>query len=304
MKTRLALGLTATLLLAATAHAQQATQDQPAGQLVPPTSASDFTATQLDTVLAGSWRSAPNKARDAYRHPKATLQFFGLQPDQTVIEITPGAGWYAEVLAPLLRDNGHYIAAVADNNAEAKQDVAALRSKFSGDPAEYGKAAIATFNPQSPVLGRAGSADMVLTFRNVHNWAEAGTAQAMFKAFYAVLKPGGVLGVVDHRAASGATLDAVKESGYLPTDYVIKLATDAGFKLDAQSEINANPKDTKDYPKGVWTLPPTLALGDQDRAKYLAIGESDRMTLRFVKPAASTAPAASSSTSSPGATSH
>ncbi|HTV85326.1 MAG TPA: methyltransferase [Dyella sp.] len=300
MKATLAFSLAAALLLAGTAHAQQAAQDQPVqdqpkGDLVPPTSASDFTASQLDTVLAGSWRSAANKARDVYRHPKATLQFFGLQPDQTVIEITPGAGWYAQVLAPLLRDNGHYIAAVADNNAEAKQDVAALRKEFAGDSAQFGKAAIVTFNPQSPVFGPAGSADMVLTFRNVHNWAMAGTAPAMFKAFYAVLKPGGVLGVVDHRAATGATLDAVKASGYLPTAYVIKLATDAGFKLDAQSEINANPKDTKDYPKGVWTLPPTLALGDQDRAKYQAIGESDRMTLRFVKPAASGAPAASSS---------
>ncbi len=295
MKIRLAFGLSAALLLAGMANAQQASQDQPTGDLVPPTSASDFTAGQLDAVLAGSWRSAPNKARDVYRHPKATLQFFGLQPDQTVIEITPGAGWYSEILAPLLRDNGHYIAAVTDNNAEAKQDVAAMHAKFAADSAEYGKATIATFNPQAPVLGPAGSADMVLTFRNVHNWTMAGTAPAMFKAFYAVLKPGGVLGVVDHRAAAGATLDSVKESGYLPTDYVIKLATDAGFKLDEQSEINANPKDTKDYPKGVWTLPPTLTLGDQDRAKYLAIGESDRMTLRFVKVAANKASPASSS---------
>jgi predicted methyltransferase len=294
MKIRLAFGLSAALLLAGAVHAQQAGQDQPTGDLVPPTSASDFTASQLDAVLAGSWRSATNKARDVYRHPKATLQFFGLQPDQTVIEITPGAGWYSEVLAPLLRDNGHYIAAVTDNNAEAKQDVAALRAKFAADPTEYAKAGIATFNPQAPVFGPAGSADVVLTFRNVHNWAMAGTAQAMFKAFYAVLKPGGVLGVVDHRAAPGATLDSVKSSGYLPTDYIIKLATDAGFKLDGQSEVNANPKDTKDYPKGVWTLPPTLTLGDQDRAKYLAIGESDRMTLRFVK-AAKASPASSSS---------
>jgi len=294
MKIRLAFGLSAALLLAGAVHAQQAGQDQPTGDLVPPTSASDFTAGQLDAVLAGSWRSAANKARDVYRHPKATLQFFGLQPDQTVIEITPGAGWYSEVLAPLLRDNGHYIAAVTDNNAEAKQDVAALRAKFAADPTQYAKTSIATFNPQAPVFGPAGSADMVLTFRNVHNWAMAGTAQAMFKAFYAVLKPGGVLGVVDHRAAPGATLDSVKGSGYLPTDYIIKLATDAGFKLDGQSEVNANPKDTKDYPKGVWTLPPTLTLGDQDRAKYLAIGESDRMTLRFVK-AGKASPASSSS---------
>ena len=295
MKTRLAFGMSAVLLLAGIANAQQASQDQPTGDLVPPTSASDFTASQLDAVLGGSWRSAPNKARDIYRHPKATLQFFGLQPDQTVIEITPGAGWYSEILAPLLRDNGHYIAAVTDNSAEAKQNVATLRAKFAADPAEYGKATIATFNPQTPVLGPAASADMVLTFRNVHNWTMAGSAPAMFKAFFAVLKPGGVLGVVDHRAASGATLDSVKESGYLPTDYVIKLATEAGFKLDEQSEINANPKDTKDYPKGVWTLPPTLTLGDQDRAKYLAIGESDRMTLRFVKVAANKAAAASAS---------
>jgi predicted methyltransferase len=291
MKIRLAFGLSAALLLAGAVHAQQAGQDQPTGDLVPPTSASDFTAGQLDAVLAGSWRSAANKARDVYRHPKATLQFFGLQPDQTVIEITPGAGWYSEVLAPLLRDNGHYIAAVTDNNAEAKQDVAALRAKFAADPTQYAKTSIATFNPQAPVFGPAGSADMVLTFRNVHNWAMAGTAQAMFKAFYAVLKPGGVLGVVDHRAAPGATLDSVKGSGYLPTDYIIKLATDAGFKLDGQSEVNANPKDTKDYPKGVWTLPPTLTLGDQDRA----IGESDRMTLRFVKAAKASSPASSSS---------
>jgi len=294
MKIRLAFGLSTALLLAGTAYAQQATQDQPAGDLVPPTSASDFTAGQLDAVLAGSWRSATNKARDVYRHPKATLQFFGLQPDQTVIEITPGAGWYSEILAPLLRDNGHYIAAIAGgNDAEQKQDASALHTKFAGDPAEYGKASIVTFNPKAPVFGPPGSADMVLTFRNVHNWAMAGTAPAMFKAFYTVLKPGGTLGVVDHRAAPGANFDAIKGSGYLPTDYVIKLATDAGFKLDAQSEINANPKDTKDYPKGVWTLPPTLTLGDQDRAKYLAIGESDRMTLRFVKEAK--APAASSS---------
>lgn len=296
MKIRLAFGLSATLLFAGMVHAQPMGQDQPSGELVPPTSASDFTSGQLDSVLAGSWRSAANKARDVYRHPKATLQFFGLQPDQTVIEITPGAGWYSEILGPLLRDNGHYIAAVSGGSgSEENQDAAALRAKFVADPAQYAKASIVAFNPKTPVLGAPGSADMVLTFRNVHNWTMAGTAPAMFKAFYAVLKNGGTLGVVDHRAASGASLDAVKSSGYLPTDYVIKLATDAGFKLDGQSEINANPKDTKDYPKGVWTLPPTLTLGDQDRAKYLAIGESDRMTLRFVKVARVTPPAAASS---------
>ena len=273
------------------AQAVSAESDQPADALVPPTSASDFTAAQLDEVLAGSWRSAANRARDAYRHPKATLQFFGVRPDRTVIEITPGGGWYAEILAPLLHDNGHYIAAekLPAADSEARSDDSALRKKFAADPAHYGNARIVTFDPRSPVFGAPGSADLVLTFRNVHNWAEAGTAPAMFKAFFAVLRPGGVLGVTDHRAAPGASLSAVMDSGYLPTDYVIKLATDAGFKLVGRSEINANPKDDRDHPKGVWTLPPTLALGDKDRAKYLAIGESDRMTLRFVKPAAAAA---------------
>ncbi|EIL98165.1 methyltransferase [Rhodanobacter thiooxydans] len=281
------LGLPA-LAGAQVAQAVSAESDQPVDELVPPTSASDFTASQLDSVLAGSWRSPANRARDAYRHPKATLQFFGVRPDRTVIEITPGGGWYAEILAPLLHDNGHYVAAekppAADS--EARSDDSALRRKFAADPAYYGNARIVQFDPKAPVLGAPASADLVLTFRNVHNWAVADTAPAMFKAFYAVLKPGGVLGVVDHRAAENASLEAVKRSGYLPASYVVKLATEAGFTLDASSELNANPKDTRDYPKGVWTLPPTLALGERDKAKYQAIGESDRMTLRFVKPAA------------------
>ncbi|MDE2308502.1 MAG: class I SAM-dependent methyltransferase [Xanthomonadaceae bacterium] len=280
--------------LAQVAAAASSGQDQPAGELIPPTSASDFTAAQLDSVLAGDWRSAANRARDRYRHPKATLQFFGIQPDQTVIEITPGGGWYSEILAPLLHDDGHYIAAVqAPSGAgEARIDHDALHRKFAADAAHYGRAQFVEFNPQAPVFGPPASADMVLTFRNVHNWVKANTAAAMFKAFYAVLKPGGVLGVVDHRADDSAPLATVVNSGYLPTRYVVKLATDAGFTLEDSSEINANPKDTKNHPKGVWTLPPTLALGDKDKAKYLAIGESDRMTLRFVKPLAP-APASS-----------
>ncbi|UGB47514.1 methyltransferase [Frateuria edaphi] len=263
-------------------------QDQPADALVPPTSASDYTATQLDQVIGGDWRPADQRARDMYRHPKETLTFFELRPDQTVIEITPGGGWYAQILAPLLRDNGHYIAAEKQPSAddEARSDDSALRKLFAAHPAQFGQASIVTFDPKAPVLGPPASADRVLTFRNVHNWAMDGSAQAMFKAFYRVLKPGGVLGVADHRADAGASLDEVKGSGYLPVDYVVKLATDAGFVLDGRSEINANPKDDHDHPKGVWTLPPTLALGDQDKDKYLAIGESDRMTLRFVKPEA------------------
>jgi predicted methyltransferase len=275
------------------AHAASTEPDQPADALVPPTSASDFTAAQLDNVLSGSWRSEANRARDVYRHPKATLQFFGVRPDQTVIEITPGGGWYSEILAPLLRDDGHYVAAVAasPHDGEDRRDDSTLQRKFAADPTHFDKARMVAFDPAAPVFGPPASADRVLTFRNVHNWVMSDTAPAMFKAFFAVLRPGGVLGVVDHRADDSASLDSVKQSGYLPTRYVVKLATDAGFSLDESSEINANPKDTKDYPKGVWTLPPTLTLGEQDRAKYQAIGESDRMTLRFVKPDAAGGPA-------------
>lgn len=274
------------IAMAQAAPASSTGADQPANELVPPTSAGDFTSAQLDSVLAGSWRSEANRARDVYRHPKATLQFFGIRPDQTVIEITPGGGWYSEILAPLLHDNGHYVAAMQApaGGGEAGRDNDALHRKFTADAAHYGKAQFVTFDPKAPVFGAPGSADLVLTFRNVHNWVMADTAPAMFKAFFAVLRPGGVLGVVDHRADDNASLATVKQSGYLPTRYVVKLATEAGFTLDGSSEVNANPKDTKDYPKGVWTLPPTLTLGEQDKAKYLAIGESDRMTLRFVKP--------------------
>ena len=286
------LGLPAKVVAQA-APAATTGSDQPADELVPPTSASDFTSAQLDSVLAGHWRSAANRARDVYRHPKATLQFFGIRPDQTVIEITPGGGWYSEILAPLLHDNGHYIAAVQApaGDGEMRRDGDALHQKFSADAAHYGNAKFVEFDPKAPVLGAPNSADLVLTFRNVHNWIAtnkdgADTAPAMFKAFFAVLRPGGVLGVVDHRADNDASLATVKQGGYLPTRYVVKLATEAGFTLDESSEINANPKDMKNYPKGVWTLPPTLALGEQDKAKYLAIGESDRMTLRFIKPSA------------------
>lgn len=288
------------------ARPSSAEPDQPADALVPPTSASDFTASRLDNVLDGSWRSAPNRARDVYRHPKATLQFFGLRPDQTVLEITPGTGWYSEILAPLLHDNGHYIAAVKApvSDGEAGRDDSALQRKFAADAEHYGHARIVEFDPKKPVFGAPGSVDLVLTFRNVHNWVVADTAPTMFRAFFAVLRPGGVLGVVDHRADDSASLDAVKDSGYLPTRYVVKLATDAGFTLDESSEINANPKDTKDYPKGVWTLPPTLTLGEKDRAKYLAIGESDRMTLRFIKPVKPAAMPTATSVPAPSASAH
>lgn len=262
--------------------------DQPANP-PPPQSAQQPMSDKLGTVLAGAWRSDSNKARDQYRHPKETLEFFGVKPGMHLIEITPGGGWYAEILAPLMKGDGSYTAAIVTpkkKEGEDAQDMDALSKKFAADPAEYGEAKVVQFDTKAPSFGAPGSADIVLTFRNVHNFVMGDFAPAMFKGFYDVLKPGGVLGVVDHRAAPDADLAKIKQSGYLPEDFVIKLATDAGFTLDAKSEVNANPKDDRNHEEGVWTLPPSLALKDKDREKYLAIGESDRMTLRFVKPAA------------------
>jgi len=246
----------------------------------------------LGIVLAGNWREAKNVARDRYRHPRETLQFFGVRPDMTVIEIWPGGGWYTELLAPYLRERGRYVGIVNDPERVGDENRRllyerqnfALRQKLAARADVYDRSELRMIDPNAPVLGEPGSADAVLTFRNVHNWVMDGSEAQMFEAFYEVLRPGGVLGVVDHRARADAELDQVKDSGYLPEGQVIQLALSAGFRLEARSEINANPKDRKDYPKGVWTLPPRLAEGEKDRKKYLAIGESDRMTLRFVKP--------------------
>ena len=244
----------------------------------------------LDQILAGSHRDPKNPARDVYRHPKQGLLFFGIRPDMTVVEVWPSGGWWTEILAPLLKDHGKYYAAwYATQAPEASNYAKEQEKKFDAKLAErpdlYGKV-IKThlLAPAYVDMAPKGSADLVLTFRNAHNWAKAGNAPAMFKTFYDALKPGGILGVVDHRAKPGTALQRQIESGYLTEEYVIGLAEGAGFKLVEKSEVNANPKDTTDHPRGVWTLPPTLALGDQDRDKYLAIGESDRMTLKFVKP--------------------
>jgi len=246
-------------------------------------------ADPFDAILAGSHRSDDNKARDAYRHPRETLAFFGLHPSMTVIEITPGGGWYTEILAPYLRDAGKLVAAIWDTSAPDaaeyyKKANQALADKFTANAATFDQVELRSFDTKAPSFGEANSADAVVTFRNVHNWTMAGKDGDYFNAFFAVLKPGGVLGVVEHRANPGTTLEATKESGYLTEDYVIGLATAAGFVLEEKSEANANPKDTKDHPEGVWTLPPSFALKEVDREKYAAIGESDRMTLRFRKP--------------------
>jgi predicted methyltransferase len=241
---------------------------------------------QLRAAIAGSHRSAANVARDAYRHPYETLSFFGIKPNMTVVELVPEGGWYTEILAPYLRENGKLIGA-GDAFEPRKRYGMMFKKKLDANPAVYGKVVAGVFEPPSTFnFAPPNSVDMVLTFRNVHNWVELGDegVKNTFKAIYASLKPGGVLGVTDHRLPESMPQDAKASSGYIHESYVIKMAESAGFKLAGKSEINANPKDKADHKQGVWALPPTLANRDEDRAKYQAIGESDRMTLKFVKP--------------------
>lgn len=238
----------------------------------------------LAAAIAGSWRTPANVARDRYRHPAETLAFFGVKPTDTVIEISPGTGWYSEILAPFLRERGQYIAAVPTPGTAEPTRGDPLAAMFTADPSHYDKVEWLGYDRRVPLLGRPGRADVVLTFRNVHNWVAGDNADAYFKAFYDALKPGGTLGVVDHRARPGTDLDTMKKSGYVTELLVIDQAARAGFVLEAGSQANANPKDTADHPDGVWTLPPTNRHDPADDAKYRAIGESDRMTLRFVKP--------------------
>ncbi len=276
-------------LLAALAASQPTMAATPATPAKASPSLPAADAAALDAVLKGDWRNAENTARDVYRHPKETLAFFGVKPTQTVVEITPGGGWYAEVLGPYLKKSGHYVAAVVDPASASEKSrgyyqrsMDGLQKKFTDGPAQFDKAKMVKYDPAKPVFGAADSADVVLTFRNVHNWRSANQAEGMFKGFFAVLKPGGVLGVVEHRANQDVAAD--DKTGYVGEAQVIAMAEAAGFRLDGKSEINANPKDTKDHPNGVWTLPPSNNHPEADRAKYQAIGESDRMTLRFVKP--------------------
>lgn len=233
-------------------------------------------------------RSAENRARDPYRHPVETLTFFGLKPDMTVVEVWPGNGWYTEILAPYLKERGKYYAAGWDPDAKPefiRKGVAAYQAKLDASPELYSAVEVTVLAPpDKTAIAPPGSADLVVTFRNIHNWMPAGMAEQAFKAMYTALKPGGYLGVVEHRAPADQPQDPKAASGYVREDTAIQLAEQAGFKLVARSEINANPKDTKDYPKGVWTLPPTYREGEVDRARYAAIGESDRFTLLFRKP--------------------
>jgi len=290
LRTAIALGLG--LGLAACGQSPAPTADT--APAAPPPAAEEIAVaapvSSLDAVIDGAWRTPEFVARDAFRNPGDTLTFFGVKPSQTVVEITPGGGWYAEILAPYLKDSGRYVGAIVDPasaSSERARDYyananQALRDKFAGNEV-YSAADLVEFDMSAPSFGEPGSADTVLTFRNVHNWMGNNQAQGMFEGFFAVLKPGGTLGVVEHRA--NADVPEGDRSGYVSEAQVIALATAAGFALEESSEVNANPRDTKDHPNGVWNLPPSLRVAeDDDRQKYIDIGESDRMTLRFRKP--------------------
>ncbi|MGZ8226687.1 MAG: class I SAM-dependent methyltransferase [Methylococcaceae bacterium] len=242
----------------------------------------------LKKAIVGDQRSKEHKERDKYRNPLETLTFFDVKESMTVIEIWPGEGWYTEILAPYLKDKGKLYAAHFSPDAEQpyfKKNLNDFVNKIHKQPKIYGKLELTVLQPpESLQIAPDGSADRVLTFRNVHNWMKDDQAALVFSAIYKALKPGGILGVVEHRNDHAKPQDPKAESGYVSEDYVIALARNAGFEFLAKSEINANSKDTKDYPAGVWTLPPALKLKDKDRKKYLAIGESDRMTIKFIKP--------------------
>ena len=238
---------------------------------------------KLAEAVAGSHRTPANVERDKYRHPVEVLEFFGIRPEMTVVEMWAEGGWWTEILAPYLHDEGSYY--IADLPSERWQNV--MTRKLESNPAIYGNAILTQFGGGHTDIAPEGSADMILTFRNVHNWVKGGNGELAFETMYKTLKPGGILGVVDHRADPGKPQDPQALSGYIREDYTIAMAEGAGFMLVGKSEINANPKDTSDYPEGVWMLPPGYYTvdNDADRAKYEAIGESDRFTLKFQKPA-------------------
>ncbi len=241
----------------------------------------------LSAAVAAPTRTPANTARDKYRNPAKTLAFFGIKPDHKVVELWPGGGWYTEILAPYLAAKGQLTVA-----APAGRPTDNIAKKLDANAGAYGKVVRANFPAAFGGTGvAAGSADAVLTFRNVHNWRmgsynpeKSDYSEAAFREIFAMLKPGGVLGIEDHRLPENADAARETSSGYIKVSTVRALAEKAGFKFAGSSEVNANPRDTKDYPKGVWTLPPNFAEADVDRAKYAAVGESDRMTLKFIKP--------------------
>lgn len=251
------------------------------------------TQVALKAAIDGAHRSDKNKARDVYRKPIQVLDFLGFRSDMKVVEIWPGGGWYTDILAPALKDKGQLVAAQFDLNGPygyQRRGLGAFFTKLGSNPKLFRQVEVTQFAlPYQLQLTEAGSADMVLTFRNVHNWVmplygEGDYAHLAFKASFDALKPGGILGVVDHKWDDASTEDPKSENGYISVARTVELAKSASFELVAESHILANPKDTKDYDRGVWSLPPVLAFGEQDQQKYLEIGESDRFLLKFVKP--------------------
>jgi len=247
----------------------------------------EATATAIERALAGAHRSAENRARDVYRHPVDTLLFFGLKPDMTVVEVWPGSGgWYTEVLAPLLAERGKLYAAVmppVPDNAYVTANLKDFSAKLAARPDVYGRVEVSSLGPGKFSIAPPGTADMVVSFLNIHSWMRLGYAPEAFAEMNRALKPGGILGVVEHRADPARPQDPRATNGYVNEDGAIAMIEAAGFELVARSGINDNPKDTKDYQQGVWALPPNYRAGNRDRAKYEAIGESDRFTLKFRK---------------------
>jgi predicted methyltransferase len=251
-------------------------------------------AMTIAQAVAGSWRTSGDRARDRYRHPAQALAFWGLKPGMSVVEFWPGAGWYTDILAPFLAaSRGRLIEANLEvDDPQTAEAVEGFRRRIAARRGLYGKVTMTSFGATSGPVAPAGSADLVLFARNIHNWMAAGIVEKAFHDAFAALKPGGLLGVEEHRADPGGAPDLLARDGYVQQAYVVGVALGAGFRLAAASEINANPRDTKDHPFGVWTLPPTRlsaprgepAQGDFDHSAYDAIGESDRMTLRFAKP--------------------
>lgn len=248
----------------------------------------------LNSAMAGEHRSAENKARDKFRHPKETLAFFGFRSDMTVVEIWPGGGWYTEVLAPALKENGKLYAVQYSVNPQysyQRRYFGAFLTKAGESHDVFRDVIITTMDfPYQLNIAPHGTADLVVTFRNAHNWVSSAyhkaSAQLAFQTMFDVLKPGGVLGIVDHRWPDADNEDPHAEDGYISEERLIALAEAAGFEFAGRTDVNRNSKDTHDHPEGVWTLPPSFALDDKDREKYLAIGESDRLTIKFLKPVA------------------
>jgi len=297
VKSGLFLAICATLVLAACGQKPDAAKVAETADPAAPAGSA------LEKAVAGKWRMDAEKARDPYRHPAETLAFFGIKPSDTVVEIYPGGGWYTAILGPYLKSGGGKLYAAHPDPASSpgnKANVDAYTAAFVQHPETYGSIEVTIASKESPGMAPNGSVDAVLTFRNIHNWMAGGYAEKIFADAYKALKPGGVLGVEEHRLPSARDQDLTASTGYVQQSYVIQLGERAGFKFEDSSEINANKKDAADHPLGVWMLPPNMrapAAGSPEAAgydpeKYKAIGESDRMTLRFRKAAAAAAPTA------------